>query len=471
MSNKKIYSSLVDRGNQTGEVISTDRFLAIVKGLDKIMIGAMVVFENGQDGIVQGVREDFVEVLSLSSEIIEIGNLVVAKTDKLSIGVSEGLLGRIINPLGHPIDGKGIVRKAKDQDVFSEALDFKNRAILSTQLETGVTLVDTLFPIVYGQRIAIMGDSKSGKTTFLSQLAINQAKKGKIIVYVLIGKRKPDVEILINRFEKEKVSSKIVFVLADVFDSLPLTYLAPYSGCAVAEYLWQAGNDVIIIYDDLSNHAKAYRELSLILRKNPGREAYPGDMFYAHSSLLERAGKMESNGKTLTSLPISVTPNDDITGFLSTTLISITDGQLIFDNSIMRSGIKPAINVGLSVSRVGGRGQTKNARYIARITSSYLANYRITLESSRFVSEQSNETKSTLRIGSRIYDIFGQSPHELFTLIEEQIMLKVALGSGSLDTLDVAKLKSIVKNLPLKDKVDTNIESISEKIIQSGLKG
>ena len=310
-----------------------------------------------------------------------------------------------------------------------------------------------------------MGDTKSGKTTFLTQIAINQARKGKIIVYVLIGKRKADIEVMINRFTSAKVKDKIVLVLADVFDSLPVTYLAPYSGCTIAEFFWHSGEDVIIIYDDLSSHAKAYRELSLLMRKNPGREAYPGDMFYVHSSLLERAGKILSNGKTLTSLPVSVTPNDDITGFLSTTLISITDGQIIFDNNIMRQGIKPAINVGISVSRVGGRGQTKTARYIARIVSSYLANYRTTLETSRFVSEQSNEAKATIRIGERIYGIFGQNPNELFTLIEEQIMLQVALGSGDIDNLDIDRLKATVKSIPTKEKGDKNIDEIVQKII------
>ena len=467
MSNNKLYTDLVNKGNQTGEAISIQKFLVRVQGLDKVKIGAVVVFETGEDGIVQGVQEDFVEILNLSPSLISIGTLVVEKTDELTIGVSDDLLGRIINPLGHPIDSLGIITKSKQQKVFNNAITFNERDVLSTQMETGVTLVDTLFPIVYGQRIAIMGDAKSGKTSFLSQLSINQAKKKKIIVYVLIGKRKSDIELLIRRFEEAKIRDKVVMVIADVFDSLPLTYLAPYSGCAVAEYLWHAGNDVIVIYDDLSNHAKAYRELSLLLRKNPGREAYPGDMFYAHSSLLERAGKTLNNGKTLTSLPISVTPNDDITGFLSTTLISITDGQLIFDNSIMRQGIKPAVNVGLSVSRVGGRGQTQTARYLARIISSYLANYRTTLESSRFVSEQSNETKSTLRIGERIYLIFGQSPKELFTLIEQQIMLQVALGSGGIDDFDSVKLRQTVRDIALKDKVNTNIDNLSQKIIQS----
>ena len=469
MSDTKMFKSLVEKGNETGEVVYSDRFLAHVNGLEKAMVGSVVIFEDGSTGLIQGIFEDYAEVLNLSTEIINIGTLVVAKSEEISVKVSKDMLGRIVDPLGRPVDGLGIFPKTQEQKIFGKAMAFKDRAILSTQLETGITLVDTLFPVVYGQRIAIMGDTKSGKTTFLTQIAINQARKGKIIVYVLIGKRKADIEVMINRFTSAKVKDKIVLVLADVFDSLPVTYLAPYSGCTIAEFFWHSGEDVIIIYDDLSSHAKAYRELSLLMRKNPGREAYPGDMFYVHSSLLERAGKILSNGKTLTSLPVSVTPNDDITGFLSTTLISITDGQIIFDNNIMRQGIKPAINVGISVSRVGGRGQTKTARYIARIVSSYLANYRTTLETSRFVSEQSNEAKATIRIGERIYGIFGQNPNELFTLIEEQIMLQVALGSGDIDNLDIDKLKATVKSIPAKEKGDKNIDEIVQKIIAAEL--
>ena len=466
MSDSRLFKKLAEKGHESGEVIASDRFLARVKGLNRVTIGSTVVFENGDHGLVEGITEDYVEILNLSSEIIAIGSLVIINTPELSINVSKEMLGRIVNPLGQAVDDLGIIGRDVQMPVFEKAIKFSERAILSNQLETGVTLVDTLFPIVYGQRIAIMGDAKSGKTTFLTQLAINQAKKGKIIVYVLIGKRKSDIETLLHRFEKAKVREKIVFVLADVFDSLPMTYIAPYCGCSIAEFFWHSGEDVIIIYDDLSSHAKAYREFALMMRKNPGREAYPGDMFYVHSSLLERAGKLKSNNKTLTSLPVSVMPNDDITGFLSTTLISITDGQIIFDNNIMRQGIKPAINVGLSVSRVGGRGQSTNARYIARIISSYLSNYRSTIETSRFVSEQSNETKSILRIGKRIYDIFGQNPDELYTLIEEQILLQTVLGSGSLDNLDIQKLKNTIKALPIKEKSDNNINAAAQKIIQ-----
>jgi len=465
MSSTQMFKALIDKGNDSGEVIYSDRFLARVSGLDKVMMGSVVVFEDGSNGLVEGIFDDYVEVLNLNTEVINIGSLVVARDDEIKVKVSKDMLGRIVDPLGRAVDGLGMLPKSSEQKVFGQAIDFQDRAILSTQLETGVTVVDTLFPVVYGQRIAVMGDAKSGKTTFLTQLAINQAKKGKIIIWVLIGKRKSDVEQLIQRFENSNTKDKVIFVIADVFDSLPMTYLAPYSGCAIAEYFWENNEDVIVIYDDLSSHAKAYRELSLLMRKNPGREAYPGDMFYVHSSLLERAGKKNSNGKTLTSLPISITPNDDITGFLSTTLISITDGQLIFDNSIMRQGIKPALNVGLSVSRVGGRGQTNTARYIARIVSSYLANYRSTLETSRFVSEQSPETKSILRIGERIYGIFGQAPNELYTLIEEQILLQVALGSGSINNLDIQDLKQRVKAIPAKDKGDKNIDAIAQKLL------
>lgn len=462
MSSKKLFNKFVEQGNDTGEVIGINDFLAQVKGLDTARNGAVVIFENGVNGYIYAIRDEFVEVLLFSIEPIEIGSMVVIKNDQLEIGVSEAMKGRVINPLGSAIDQKGLVAKEKNQKVFNSAIKFTEREILSDQLESGVTLVDTLFPLVYGQRIAVMGDSKTGKTTFATQLAINQAKKGKTIVYVLIGKRRPDIESIKRRFEKFDVMKNIIIVLADVFDSLPMTFIAPYSGCSIAEYFWHKGEDVIIIYDDLASHAKAYREMSLLIRVNPGREAYPGDMFYAHSSLLERAGKLKENGKTLSAIPISVTPNDDITSYLSTTLISITDGQIIFDSKIMREGQRPAVNVGLSVSRVGGRGQTPIARNIASTISSKLAQYRSTVVTSHFVTGQSAEARTILRTGERIIEAFSQKADQLYSLIEEQIILNTVLMAEENEELDINKLKEQVLKLPASELKTENIQKYSE---------
>lgn len=470
MSSKKLFDKYIEAGNDSGEVIAIDKFLASVKGLDSVKNGAVVIFENGVSGMVYSIKEEYVDILLFEKDPVEIGTMVVVKEDELNISVSAKMLGRIINPLGNPIDSKGLILKDKTRRVFNSAITFAERDQVKEQLETGVCLVDTLFPIVYGQRIAVMGDNNSGKTTFASQMAINQAKKNKVIVYVLMGKRRPDIEMTVSRFEKAGVLKNMVIVIADIFDALPMTYIAPYAGCAVAEYFWHEGKDTIIIYDDLASHAKAFREMSLLVRANPGREAYPGEMFHAHSSLLERAGRLADNGKTLSAIPLSVTPNDDITSYLSTSLISITDGQIIFDNKIMREGIRPAVNIGLSVSRVGGRGQTDLGRKIASSISAKLAEYRATLVTSHFVTGQSPEALSVLRTGERIMQAFSQKSTVLYSLVQEQVILNTVLLSEQNENLDVNKLIEEVMNLPADQLKDDNIEKLSAKLAEGAVK-
>lgn len=465
MSENIAFKRLVESGQIAGEVVAVNRFIVSVYGLENVRSGSVVLFEDGTQGMVYGFREGSVKVLNLNTEEMRLGSLATIKSNELSIGVSKSMIGRVVSPLGQPIDGGKVLMPEHHQPIFAEPPTFIEREILDEQLETGVTLVDTLFPIVLGQRIAIMGDTKTGKTTFMSQLMINQAKKGKLIVYVMVGKRKLDLEILLSRIKKNKVENRVIIVMADVFDSLPMSYIAPYSGAAVAEYFWRNHDeDVVIIYDDLTNHAKAYRELSLLLRQNPGREAYPGDMFHTHSMLLERAGKIISNHRSLTVLPVSITYNDDITGYLSTSLISITDGQIIFDSDIADQGLRPAVNIGISVSRVGGRGQTDNARNIASQVSKQLAAYRNTKETSRFISEQSEQTRRILSMGDRINTVLKQPADELFTLIEQQIILRVALDSDPAQDLDIADLKKKVKNMPESKKTDKNLLSLAQSM-------
>lgn len=473
MSAKAEFLQLVSAGQPTGQVIGIQEYVIKVAGLENAVIGALVMFETGSLGMIKAIESELALVLHLTTDQLSVGTLVVLKSALLSIGVSEELIGRVINPLGTPMDSGGFITASDHVPLFAPAPAFTERGILDSQLESGVMVVDTLFPIVMGQRIAIMGDNKSGKTTFVTQLMINQVRQEKLVVYVMMDKRKSEIDLLISRLEQAKVRENVVIVTADIFDAVPMSYLAPYGGIAIAEYFWKRGRDVIIIYDDLSSHAKIYREISLQLRANPGRESYPGDMFYVHSSLLERAGKLESNQKTLTALPIAVTPGNDITGYLSTSLISITDGQLIFDLDEMRSGIKPAVSVGLSVSRVGGRTQNPRYKQVAGAIAQRLAAYHAAQDYAHFGSELSASTRHDLTVGDRIYQLFYQTPDELYPLAAQQLMLKVVLNTeqaeGQLNTswLKQAALAA-VKNAKQPEDLSALAETLEPQALLKG---
>lgn len=445
MFDNQKFQQLVEKDNLTGEVVSTNSFIVEVKGLEGVRLGSQVLFEDGQRGMVREAYGDRVILFNINTERIQPGTLAVVEDDMLSVPVGKGLVGRVVSPMGVPLDGKGALRATEKSGVFNPAPGIMARNVLNEQLESGVTAVDMFFPVVLGQRIAILGDSKAGKSTFLSQLSASQEGKDRIVVYVLIGKRKVDVERLLAGLHSSGAMEHTIVVQADIFDSLTQSYLAPYAACAMAEALWYKGKDVIIIYDDLSSHAEAYRQLSLLQEVDPGRDSYPGDMFYAHSSLLERAGKLKSNNKTLTSLPVVLTPNDDITAFLPTTIMSITDGQIIFDLGLFRSGIRPAVNAGLSVSRVGGQAQTKRQKQLTSGLFLRLAKFHQAEEFSHFGSSLSKDATIDLKLGKQIYAALEQTPEQLLSLSQQQLLVEtIMLGKGEAE-VDMPGLKEAVK--------------------------
>lgn len=463
------FEQLVANGNPTGEVIGVERFLLKVKGLDGTPVGALIMFETGQYGFVREVREAFVLVLNLNSEATPIGAVAVIKELTLTTPVGDGLIGRVVDPLCRPLDGGGSIQLGETREVFGSAPGIHERNVLKDQLFSGVSIVDMLFPIVLGQRIAIMGDTKAGKTSFLLQLGVNQQNTDRIVVYVLVGKRKVDVDKVIDTLTTSGAIANSIVVVADIFDSLAQSYIAPYVGCAIAEHLWYAGRDVVIVYDDLSSHAKIHREVSLLAQGNPGRDSYPGDMFFAHSSLLERAGKLASNDKTLTALPVVVTPGGDITAYLPTSIMSITDGQIIFDLAIFRKDIKPAVNIGLSVSRVGGRAQTSGRKALTQTLMKKLAAFRLAEEFAHFGSDMSDESKQTLELGRQIYDALHQTPNELYGITEQQLVLQaVVLGAGK-EKLNMGGLKDQARAAAATLQSEDDVERTAQGILDASI--
>lgn len=460
------FQKLVEAGHLTGEVISVNSFLIEVRGLEGVRLGAEVLFEDGQHGLVREAYGDKVVLFNIDSENMLPGTLAVVENDVLSVPVGKKLIGRVINPMGKPLDGKGALKTTEVSGVFNEAPGIMARSMLNEQLASGVTAVDMFFPVVLGQRIAVLGDSKSGKSTFLSQLSASQKGSDRIVVYVLIGKRKVDIEQLLEGLRESGAMSHTIVVLADIFDSLTQSYLAPYAACAMAESLWKDGRDVIIIYDDLSSHAEAYRQLSLLQEVDPGRDSYPGDMFYAHSSLLERAGKLLSSGKTLTALPVILTPNDDITAYLSTSIMSITDGQIILDLNVFRQGVRPAVNAGLSVSRVGGQAQTVRQKRLSGTLFKLLAKYKQAEEFSHFGSSLSKDAQIDLNLGKQIYAALQQPPEQLLNLTEQQLILEtIILGGGQVE-IDIDALKESAKKESSHAKDEKAYDRIEEMLLK-----
>jgi F-type H+-transporting ATPase subunit alpha len=461
------FAQLSRKGESVVEVVGVGEFYVTTTVIVGISRYSSLVFENGAEGYVWQINGDSMKVLIFQGELPPIGSLGADTTTSLSTLVSSDLLGRVVDPLLRPLDGKPEVVSQKRRNVFAAAPSFGQRELIDEQMITGITVVDTLLPIVKGQRIAVVGEAKSGKSSFLLQTAVNQAKLGSINVLVLIAKRWSDIRKQIDYLSKMGGLERSVVIVADISQPLPLSFIAPYIGAAIAESFWYAKHDTILMLDDLSNHAKIYREMSLKMGLPAGREAYPGDMFYIHSSLLERAGKLTGSGATQTILAIGTTPNADIATYLSTSLISMTDGQLVFDLQTMHGGRRPAINLDQSVSRVGGRIQSYRGQQLSHEIKLVLSRARSAEEIGHFGGASSEIVANQLELAKRVNEAFSQTLEQSFTATEQQILLSAILRSNVPQSINVPWLRTVIADVVKQPVKDEDIEAIASELINN----
>lgn len=422
-----------------GTVVEVGDGIAIVHGLDKAMQSELLIFPNNVYGMVQNLETDCVGVILLGdSSLVKEGDIVKCTGKILNVPVGEAYLGRVINPLGQPIDGLGPIEASEYRPIEQKATGVMQRSSVNSPLETGIKVLDALVPIGKGQRELIIGDRQTGKTSIAVDTILNQKGKDVICIYVAIGQKESTVNNVYETLKQYDAMSYSIIVSASASNPGPLLYLAPYSGVSIAEYFMYQGKDVLIVYDDLSKHAVAYREMSLLLHRPPGREAYPGDVFYLHSRLLERAAKLSQDlgGGSITALPIIETQAGDISAYIPTNVISITDGQIYLQSDYFYKGIRPAINAGLSVSRVGGAAQTKAVKKVSGTLRLDLASYRELESFAQFGSDLDNSTKARLERGKRTVEVLKQGLHETISFEKEAVIL-YALTHGFLDTIEL----------------------------------
>jgi F-type H+-transporting ATPase subunit alpha len=434
------------RVESIGTVIQVGDTIARIYGLDDAMVGELVQFSEQVMGMVLNLEEDSVGVVIFGvdnpDKDIKEGDIVKRTGKIVEVPVGEELIGRVVNALGRPIDGKGPIHSDKYRPLESKAPNVVERQPVKEPLETGIKAIDSLTPIGRGQRELIIADRQIGKTAITIDTIINQKDKGVHCIYVAIGQKLSSIVSVANTLEKYGAMEYTTIVSASSRASASLQYLAPYAACAIGEEFMYSGRHVLVIYDDLSKHAQAYRQLSLLLRRPPGREAYPGDIFYLHSRLLERAAKLNDSlgGGSLTAIPIIETQAGDITSYIPTNLISITDGQIYLDTDLFYAGVRPAVNVGLSVSRVGGKAQTKAMRQVASKLRLDLAQYRELVAFTQFGTELDKTTQAQLTRGERMVEILKQNQYSPLS-IPKQVMIIYAGTQGYLDELPVTALK------------------------------
>ena len=458
MEQSKQFEALVAAGNPVGEIIGIDSFLVKVKGLQPTNVHAVVRFDDDTRGYVHHVYEDYVMVMKLDPTPLKIGSVCVIENSELLTKVGKNYIGRVINAFGEPIDGKGPITPDMEWEIFHGAPMLYERELLDQPVETGVTILDLEYSLARGQRMAMLGDSKVGKTALAAQVAINQKNTDITVIYVLIAKRQRDVAELVTNLEKNDALKKAIVVVTNSFESLILTYLVPYVGAAHGEYFWhQCNMDTLVIYDDLTAHAQAYREISLIAGVSPGRDSYPGDMFYTHSSLLERGGKTEANHASQTLIPIIYAPGGDITAYLPTNVMSITDGQWILDGQIFKDTMRPAVSTALSVTRVGGVGQNKRQKALADKLNLTLAGYRSAEEYAHFGTELSPQAQADYDKGKVLFKLMNQAIGEIYSFVEQQFLMTIVLESSPEEIIDVPMLKQKVHDYAPKLQEDKDM--------------
>ena len=452
------------KSDEVGTVTSVGDGIAKVYGVDKAMAGELVSFDSGVFGLVLNLEEDSVGVAIFGADDLVLEGDKVKRTGEIAkVGVGDQMLGRVVDGLGTAIDGKGDVETDNSMPVEIKAPGVIVRKSVHEPLQTGIKAIDSMIPIGRGQRELILGDRQTGKTAIAVDTIINQKGKNVYCIYVAIGQKQSTVAQVVEKLKENGAFEYTTVVAANASDPAPYQFLAPFTGCAIGEFFRDSGRHALVIYDDLTKHAYAYRQLSLLLRRPPGREAYPGDVFYLHSRLLERAAKMsdEKGGGSLTALPIIETQAGQVSAYIPTNVISITDGQIYLETDLFYSGVRPAINVGLSVSRVGGSAQVKSMKKVAGTLRLDLAQYREVEAFSQFASDLDDATKSQLERGSRLVEALKQGQYVPLP-VEKQVLLTFAVTNGHADDVDVSQIGDYEQKLY--DYFDANHADLMEKL-------